>query len=249
MSFRIRFHKKAERKKRSENEEISWDTDGPSLHHDLKENLQQIKQKVGNSPDVIIREFEIGSSQVQIAAVLYTDGLADKNMVNDFVMRSLIIDTAEETFKNMVSNKGTFDFIKNNALTVGEVKVITGWNGLMLSILSGDTVILINGWTEALSGSTRGGESRGIEEPSSQVVIRGPKDGFSESIGTNISLVRRRIKSPNLWLESFIPVRRSSIITKDRVNKKDKKKISNIFMKAAPPMHHRPFQLIMFRNS
>ncbi len=202
MSFRIRFHKKEERKKRSKNEEISWDTDGPSLHHDLKENLQQIKQEVGNSPDVIIREFEIGSSQVQIAAV-YIDGLADKNMVGDFVMRSLMIDTAEETFKNMVSDKNIFDFIKNNALTVGEVKVITDWNGLMLSILSGDTVILINGWTEALSGSTRGGESRGIEEPSSQVVIRGPKDGFSESIGTNISLVRRRIKSPNLWLETM----------------------------------------------
>jgi spore germination protein KA len=33
------------------------------------------------------------------------------------------------------------------------------------------------------------------------VIIRGPKDGFYESIGTNISLVRRRIKSPNLWVE------------------------------------------------
>ncbi|GAA3314964.1 hypothetical protein GCM10020331_008830 [Ectobacillus funiculus] len=63
-----------------------------------------------------------------------------------------------------------------------------------MSIFSGDTVILVNGWVEVIGSSTRGGESRGIEEPSSQVVIRGPKDGFSESIGTNISLVRRRIK-------------------------------------------------------
>jgi spore germination protein KA len=73
----------------------------------------------------------------------------------------------------------------------------------MLSIFSLDTVILIEGWAKAISGSTRGGEPRGVEEPSSQVVIRGPKDGFTESIGTNVSLIRRRIKSPNLWLETM----------------------------------------------
>ncbi|GAA3314961.1 hypothetical protein GCM10020331_008820 [Ectobacillus funiculus] len=81
------------------------------LHCDLQENLHQIRQAVGNSPDVIIREFEIGSSQDQVA-VVYIDGLADKkNMVSDFVLRSLMLDTAEETFKkNMVSDKSIFDF-------------------------------------------------------------------------------------------------------------------------------------------
>ena len=86
-------------------------------------------------------------------------------------------------------------------MTIREVNVVTSWNELIMSVLSGDTVILINGWAQGISGSTRGGEFRAITEPSSQVVIRGPKDGFTESIGTNISLVRRRIKSPNLWLE------------------------------------------------
>lgn len=202
MYVRSLFRKKTDSVKRSKHEETARDTGTSSLHRDLKDNLHRIRQEFGNSPDVIIREFEIGSYQVQVAAV-YTDGLTDKKMVGDFVMRSLMIDTAEETFKNMVSDKNVFDFIKNNALTIGEVKVIKDWNGLILSILSGDTVILINEWAEAISGSTRGGESRAVTEPSSQVVIRGPKDGFTESIGTNVSLVRRRIKSPNLWLETI----------------------------------------------
>lgn len=202
MPFWNNFRKKTDKEKRDKNEEILWDTGELFLHCDLQENLHQIRQAVGNSPDVIIREFEIGSSQDQVA-VVYIDGLADKNMVSDFVLRSLMLDTAEETFKNMVSDKSIFDFIKDNALTVGEVKVIKDWKGLILSIFSGDTVILVNGWVEVIGSSTRGGESRGIEEPSSQVVIRGPKDGFSESIGTNISLVRRRIKSPNLWFETL----------------------------------------------
>ncbi|CAG7652614.1 hypothetical protein PAECIP111802_05276 [Paenibacillus allorhizosphaerae] len=130
---------------------------------------------------------------------MYTVGrLSDTNIVNDFMIRSLMLDNTEETF-----GKTMFDFIKDNALAIGEVKVISEWNGLILSILSGDTVILVNGSVEAVSGSTRGGEVRQVTEPSSQVVIRGPKDGFTESIAVNVSLVRRRIKNPNLWLETM----------------------------------------------
>ncbi|PWU03046.1 MAG: spore germination protein, partial [Bacteroidetes bacterium] len=200
MPFRHLFNKKPDREKTRINQEKSSNSDKIFLSLNLNENLQQIRQNVGNSPDVVIREFEIGSSQIQIAAV-YTSGLADKNMVSDFVMRSLMIDTVDVTFQNGVSEENIFDFIKDNALTVGEVKVIKDWNGLILSVLSGDTLILMNGWSKAISCGTRGGEKRSVSEPTSQVVIRGPKDGFSESIGTNISLVRRRIKSPNLWLE------------------------------------------------
>ncbi|WP_240688908.1 spore germination protein [Ammoniphilus sp. YIM 78166] len=172
------------------------------LDRDLQVNLDQLKEELGNSQDIIIREFNMAHSMVRLA-VIYMDGLTDKQMVNDFVMRSLMIDTAEQTFINLASNKSAFDFIKENALTIGDVKVIQCWNEFTLATLSGDTVILIDGSMEAISGSTRGYESRGVSEPTSQVVIRGPKEGFSESIGTNVALVRRRIKSPSLRLETM----------------------------------------------
>jgi spore germination protein KA len=202
MSLWNKYRKSTDGINRSENEEMASNTGTLPLHHDLKTNLNRIRQEVGNSPDVIIREFGIGSPQVQVA-VVFIDNMIDKKLVDDFVMRSLMIDIAEETFKNKVTDKNVFDIIKDNALTIGEVQVNKDWNGLILSILSGDTAILINGWAEAISCNTRGGEWRAVSEPTSQVVIRGPKDGFTESIGTNLSLVRRRIKSPNLWLESM----------------------------------------------
>ncbi len=171
-----------------------------SLYSDLNTNLDKIKSELGNSPDLIIRYLELGSFQVEAAAV-FVDTLTDIKLVDEFIMRSLMINTAEESHKNIAADKSIFDFIKDNAMAIREVKVVTSWNELIMSVLSGDTVILIDSWTQGISGSTRGGEFRAITEPSSQVVIRGPKDGFTESIGTNISLVRRRIKSPNLWLE------------------------------------------------
>ncbi|HEY0826791.1 MAG TPA: spore germination protein, partial [Bacilli bacterium] len=202
MSLWNKFRKKTDGLNRSKNEEMARNTSIPPLHHDLKTNLNRIKQEVGNSPDVVIREFAIGSPQVQVA-VVFIDNMIDKKLVDDFVMRSLMIDIAGETFRNKAADKNVFDFIKDNALAIGEIKVTKDWNGLMLSILSGDTVILVNGWAKAINGNTRGGKSRSVEEPSSQVVIRGPKEGFTESIGTNVSLVRRRIKSPNLWMEGM----------------------------------------------
>ncbi|MDF2649537.1 MAG: spore germination protein [Paenibacillus sp.] len=183
--------------------QVAFDTRKLSLQSDLKTNIQQVKQMLGNSPDIVVREFEICTNPRILVAALYTDGLADKNKVSDFVMRSLMIDTAETVSKSTVTDQNAFHFIKDNALAIGEVTVISDWNVLILSILSGDTVILMDGLAEGISFSTRGGETRAITEGTTQVVIRGPKDSFSESIGTNISLVRRRIKSPNLWLENM----------------------------------------------
>ncbi|WP_199614805.1 spore germination protein [Paenibacillus alkalitolerans] len=186
----------------NKNEEMTGNTNTRPLSLDLKENLQQIRQELGNSADLKIREFEIAFPQFQAAAV-FIDSLTDKKLVDDFVNRSLMFDTAHETFKYMASEKNVLDFIIDNAL-MGDVQVIKDWNGLLLSFLSGETVILFNGSAEAISSDTRGGGARSITEPSSQVVIRGPKDGFTESIATNVSLIRRRIKSPNLWLEPMI---------------------------------------------
>lgn len=180
---------------------IEIDTNELLLSADLTTNLKQIKKDMGNSPDLIIREFKLGSNPcIQVAAV-YIDSLSDKYMVSDFIMRSLMYETSDSVYKTMSSNKSVFDFIKDNSLTIGEIKVIKNWNELLLSLLSGNTLILIDGWPEAISNSTKGGESRAVTEPTTQTVIRGPKESFNESLDTNISLIRRRIKSPNLWLE------------------------------------------------
>ncbi|MBE1445906.1 spore germination protein [Paenibacillus sp. OAS669] len=196
---RFRKHKTIE--VQNQNEEMLGYINESTLYVSLEHNLQQIMQEFGNSPDVKIREFAIGSPGVRAAAV-FIDNLTDKTIVDDFVMRSLMIDTAKEAIKETASGKDVFEFIKNHAFVLGEVQVIKNWKGFMLSLLSGNTLILINGTNEAISGDTRGGKLRDPSEPTSQVVIRGPKDGFTENLATNVSLIRRRIKSPHLWLES-----------------------------------------------
>jgi spore germination protein KA len=65
-------------------------------------------------------------------------------------------------------------------------------------------VLLFHGCPNAIVAATKGGETRGVTETSTQSVVRGPKEAFSESIRTNTALIRRKIKNPKLWLEERV---------------------------------------------
>ncbi|KGE17907.1 spore germination protein [Paenibacillus wynnii] len=172
------------------------------IYTSLAENLQEVTGKFGNSPDVIIRKFTIIQTQIKVAAI-YIDGLVDKVMVDEFISHAMSLNTLAEGQQKVSSGPDAFNYIKEKALSIGEEKIIKDWKVLFAALLSGETVILIDDSVEAISGNTSGGEVRAVSEATTQVAIRGSKESFTEAIGTNLSLVRRRIKSSNLWVESF----------------------------------------------
>ncbi|WP_342044544.1 spore germination protein [Bacillus sp. OTU530] len=189
-------HSEAEQR----NESIS-DAETCPLEANLETMLYKMKQELGDSPDLVTRSFEIGSTPSIPVRVVYISGLADEQAINEYIIRALMVDTAESKLE--IDCNHVFDLILNNALTIGDVAVLTDWNELIFSILSGDTIILIEGHAKAIASSTKGGQWRAITESTTQVNIRGPKDSFNESIATNIALVRRHLKSPNLRLETM----------------------------------------------
>ncbi|WP_240545819.1 spore germination protein [Paenibacillus artemisiicola] len=173
-----------------------------SIDPHLGENLDYLRTIMGQSPDITIREFEYGQTGRQIA-VAYAEGISDRPTVDAFVLKVLAIDEAHAAPEGAKDAKPLLNFIKTNATAIGEISVECEWKAVILSVLSGDTVIFVDGSKDALVCGTRGGKARAITEPSSQVVIRGPKDGFTETIGANVAQVRRRIRSQNLWLETI----------------------------------------------
>ncbi|WP_246359172.1 spore germination protein [Paenibacillus phytorum] len=70
-------------------------------------------------------------------------------------------------------------------------------------ILSGDAALLLNGVHQALFISAKGWEKRSVEEPATEAVIRGQREGFTEDLRTNTSLIRRRLKTPQLKMEAM----------------------------------------------
>ncbi len=177
----------------------------PALAEQVAVNVAHLKTLLGNSSDLVVRELQ-AVGEIRTAAA-YMDGITDKDKINDYIIHALLTETNQlpkEPQKNRQSaGDDLLSFIQTHALAVGEVRIVQDWDRVILSVLSGDTVLFVEGYAEALICGTKGGQHRNVEEPSTQLVIRGPKEGFTESIGTNVSLVRKRIKSKDLWLETM----------------------------------------------
>ena len=171
------------------------------LNTKLSKNITTIKEAFGNSSDLIIRETLIGKLKEQSIAIIHTDGLADKTVISDFIVEPLLSDLMEisETTINELNQH-----LKNYCLTVGHVNDIVDFTALFSAILNGDTVILLDGLAKGIATSTKSSKDRAVTEPSTESVIRGPRESFTETLRTNTALIRRKIKSPNLWIKSRV---------------------------------------------
>ncbi|MED4074505.1 spore germination protein [Priestia endophytica] len=192
-----------DRKSKKDHEQDAENQSGTNsveyMHSSLSANLDTIKQKTGNSSDVVIRQLKMGENFDIKTAIVYVEGIVDNQSIQEFLLQSIMKDDHKET----LNQHNALDLISEDMITIGNVSSIDTWNDLFLSLLAGDTLVLVDGTDQALSVDTKGGERRTITESSTQMVVRGPKEAFTESIGTNTAMIRRIIKSPDLWVESM----------------------------------------------
>ncbi|WP_040197213.1 spore germination protein [Candidatus Soleaferrea massiliensis] len=187
--------------KKTNDEDSAPQSSQLSLSLDLNSNLDTLRKIFSISSDIVIREFAFGQKPQIHAALIYVDGLVDKATINQSIIKPLMYDS--RTICSEETHKENIDHIKTTLLSVGEVKQITSINKLVDGCMSGDTILLINGFDEALVMSTRAWETRGVQEPQTENVVRGPREGFSETLRINTSLLRRKIKNPDLILETM----------------------------------------------
>ncbi|MDD9269485.1 spore germination protein [Paenibacillus sp. GCM10023248] len=174
------------------------------LSDSITENLSYILESTGNSDDIVSRTFRAGpDGQIQVC-LLYTDGLTDKNSVQEFVITPLMNHIGPREVDLLCYSDDTlFSGLKEQVLTVGAIKDVQDHEALIHFLLSGQVILLIEGISQALSINMSQWEDRGVSESSAQSVVRGPKEAFTENLRTNTSLLRRKIKDRNLWLESI----------------------------------------------
>ncbi|SDN03667.1 spore germination protein KA [Paenibacillus sp. yr247] len=166
----------------------------------LQQSLEEIKRTFGPSPDIIIREIQLGEAASIESAIIYTDGLADVT----HLLESVMIEIRQAKLEaNDILTDQMIQLLQKKSLSIGEISVVTELQQLYTSVLSGDTAMLFQGSEQGLLLNTRKWNERNVEEPNAQSVVRGPRDGFTENIRTNTALVRRRIKDPNLWMETI----------------------------------------------
>ncbi|KRE92194.1 spore gernimation protein KA [Paenibacillus sp. Soil766] len=166
------------------------------LSSSLSDTIAVLRSNIGYSSDFIIRELGEAVSCNSLMAISYIEGMVDQEQLSE-LMEALIAQSSNSA-----------DFLTNPVqnleqhLPIGGIRYVTTLESLLQAILGGEAVVLIDGVNGAIAVTISGGVRRSVEEPTSQTVIRGPKEGFTEDISTNITLLRRKLQTPDFRINS-----------------------------------------------
>lgn len=126
------------------------------------------------------------------AAVVYMDGLIDESLTSRAIIEPILLSDGITSLRQVASG---LTHISETALLSDPERVVN-------AILQGTVVLLVDGHAEAVEFGVHGWEARAVEAPSTEGVIRGPREGFVETLRTNTSLLRRRVRSPQFKILS-----------------------------------------------
>lgn len=167
------------------------------VSHILQNNKITIKNIFNNFSDLIIREVKITNNPKFGAMLVYLNNMIETGLIEESIIEKLTNKREEYTY-----HPGTKEYCKY-LFGVRDEDIHMDMNEVIDSILSGKLILFIDGLNKVMVININKPPARTIEEPQVESVIRGPREGFTESVSTNITLIRKKIKSTNLKMESF----------------------------------------------
>ncbi len=163
------------------------------LNPELNKNIAILKSAYKDCSDVVFREFCIGNSVD--AVLLYIDGLSDTGEIDQHVLMPLIKMKSDDC-------RSIFEKTKNE-ISVSDLKEIYSITDVFKQISMGNPIILIEKQTKGISIGLPKWEKRSIMEPDAESVVRGPREGFIETLRVNTSFLRRKIRHPLLKMKQM----------------------------------------------
>ncbi len=170
------------------------------LRSELKDSLQENMDtlcKLMNLPDnkdVVVRELRIGDVD---ACLVFTDGMAGNQIINESVLYPLRVFSGQMP----VNGSERASYLVKNVLAVGDTDLESRNSELVIAVLNGLSVLIIDGCPDAVVMETRFFERRVVGRPNGESVVIGAQQGFVENLRTNITLIRRIVRSPSLMSE------------------------------------------------
>ncbi len=173
------------------------------LSANYDDNLQALQQVLDKCADVLFKEFKINTEPPLKAFVVFIGGLTDREMISDHLLKTVMQETIALPSSVRITKANAQQLILEQVLNLAETRSTSDVIELVNYVLEGNAALVLDGSATAIIAGVRGEETRAIEAPESEPVVRGPKDGFVEGLDTNMSLIRRRLKTSRLKAETF----------------------------------------------
>ncbi len=162
-------------------------------------NSKAIKELFSQSSDILVRPIKINQNNITFH-IFCVDGLIDSTLVDEGIFQTML---GDPFLKEYGTERSVMDYLLNG----GSYHVFTSeesdYQKLLKSVLSGNVAFIFDGEKKAIVYDIKKFEKRSISEPTEENVVKGAKDSFIEAMRTNTALIRRRIRSEHLVIESL----------------------------------------------
>lgn len=163
----------------------------------LDHNLGIFEGILGGNADLLIRRFQIRLGKDNISCgFVYLDAATSKTDIN-IILRVLMIELDSST-KIKGSREET---VVSKCIPYADIVIKEAPLDAANWVLTGNSLLILDGSDHCIGLSTQSFKERAVTQPETEQVIQGSREGFIESIGTNISLMRKRMRSTNLHVE------------------------------------------------
>ena len=182
-----------------------------NVYSQIDANLNYIKTKYNTliNSDIITREFTLNTGSKQYKAfILYIDGMVDSQILNDFVLKPLMLKNKfcnNETSKIIVQKgkkSNIANFIQDCLIPQNNIKQQSSFKDIFGGVNSGNCALFVDTLSVGFDIDVKGFKQRSISKPENEIVIKGPHEAFVENIRTNTTLLRRFTNNENLIIEN-----------------------------------------------
>lgn len=164
------------------------------LSPQLNDTIARLKQLYHSCADLVLHDFALCSGRP--ALVVYFAGLSDAEQLDRQVLAPLATDSLEES--------GQPGGALVRRLGISRPLTVQTFKSLAEEIAFGNPVLLLQGEAGGWSLNLAEWDKRAIEEPMAESVVRGPREGFTETLLVNMSLLRRRLRTPDFKMVTFL---------------------------------------------
>lgn len=172
----------------------------------IEENEAYVRKRLENCDDFIIRPMVLGEGRKIRCLVVYIEVAVSNMVLEDSVIGKLVNHMWE-----MPSDK-ILEFVKDNGMGISDVQPLDTMEEVFASMLAGNAVFFLDGYARAVKISSKGYPNLSVSESDREKVLRGSKEGFTDSVKTNSALVRKRIRDTRLKVKQKILGERSQTV-------------------------------------
>lgn len=156
--------------------------------------LERLKKETNYASDIIYKEIKIQNQKITL---IYSEVLTNSSDISEVILKNIAKIIDEE----LPLPNDLFSFFYNS-IPGHNVSKIKDYKDFLNKLWNGYTIFYVDE-NNYFGIETRANLDRGITSSEEEVSVRGPKDSFTENFNKNLGLIRKRIKTKDLWFDTL----------------------------------------------